>query len=86
MSAQRGVDTHSIVGRAVQRELEAAEESRGPTDGVRDKLELAQSALPVFSGYTLGAAEIGEGLCQCGLAVWGQLDGLSQGVHDPAQY
>ena len=84
MSAQRGVDTYSIVGRAVQRELEAAEESSKPKDDVRDKTELAQSALPVFVGHALGAAEIGEDLCQGHLAVWWQLDGLSKGIHDPA--
>jgi hypothetical protein len=77
MSAQSGVDAHSIVGGAVQRELEAAEEPGGPRDGVRNKSELTQRALPAFAGHALGATEIREDLGQGGFAMRWQFDGLS---------
>jgi len=65
--------------------LQGREQALGARDSDGDKAELAQDAGPLLSADSLDTGEVLKDVGQSLLAVRGQLDGLSDGVHYPAQ-
>ena len=74
------VDAHPLPLGFLQSQLEGAEEAGKARGGHRDEPKLPQDLLPALVRDPGGVGELVEELGQLDLAVWGEFDGLADGV------
>ena len=85
MVPQGAVDVYSVAARLLQGKLQGAEEAGGAWDSDRDEPEFPQDLLPPLVADAAEARELGEDPSELQLAMSRELDGLAQGVQDPAK-
>ena len=85
MRAQGLGDANAATVRAVKGQLEGTKQAGGPRDGLGDKPELSEYALPALVPDPFGSLQPLEDVGERLLPVRRQLYGLPYGVHDPAE-